>query len=285
VVVTAGGEAILKNDLRLRRRELSSALEVYRRLSKEKRTPPLEDAAQARPPQRPVPLPPENGLIVRGYCTYMRPDVRAGSDGRLVRSREFYYKENPDRWAAETQSDMLWLTEAEWKSLIPAEPKPGDRSDVAASIQKRFYSTIGIDYMEGSVDSLPARQTTMTLTVEKVDDRKLLLRVDGYAQLGKELDDSSREKPESRGCELRILGEISYDRHRQAIERFDLAGIGRAWGNKMDYVGREIRLDSHPWHYGIACELVTGDAPADLIPPYNLLHYNSTPPYFDQANR
>jgi hypothetical protein len=32
--------------------------------------------------------------------------------------------------------------------------------------------------------------------------------------------------------------------------------------------------------YGIAWELVTGDAPQDLIPPYNLLHYNSTGAYF-----
>ena len=42
----------------------------------------------------------------------------------------------------------------------------------------------------------------------------------------------------------------------------------------------EIRLDQYPWMYGIACELVTGDAPQDLIPPSNLLHYNPTGPYF-----
>jgi hypothetical protein len=48
----------------------------------------------------------------------------------------------------------------------------------------------------------------------------------------------------------------------------------------MDYVGREIHLDDYPWMYGIAWELVTGDAPKDRLPPYNLLHYDSTPPYF-----
>ena len=53
-----------------------------------------------------------------------------------------------------------------------------------------------------------------------------------------------------------------------------------AWGNKMDYVRREITLDDYPWSYGIACELVAGRSPIDLIPPYNLLHYGSAGPYF-----
>jgi hypothetical protein len=278
VVVTAGGETVMSKDLRLRQRELSSVLEAYGRLPKEKRTPELPDPALAKPPQRPVPTPPENGLIVRGYCTYMRPN----KDGRLARSREFYYKENPDRWAAETQSDLLWLTEAEWKSLIPADPQPGSKVEASAAIQKRFYGTLGIDYLEGSVNSLPVRNSTLTLTVEKTDDVRLLLRVNGRAELGKPLDDQSKDQPETRGCEIQLLGEISYDRKQQKLERFDLAGVGRAWGNKMNYVGREVRLEDHPWHYGIACELVTTRTPADLIPPYNLLHYNSTPPYFEK---
>ena len=276
VVVTAGGDVVAKRDVRLREKELAPALAAYQRLPKVERRPELPDPSLAKPPQRPVPQPPAGGLILRGYCTYMKRN----DEGRFVRSGEYYYKENPDRWMAETQSDLLWLTEAEWKSLIPAEPKPGDKIDVAAAIQKRFYGTIGIDYMEGSVNSVPLRESTLTITVEKADARQILLRADGYVKLGKEFGDASRDKPETRGCELRVLGEISYDRSQQRVNRFDLVGTGRAWGNKMNYVGREVRLADHPWHYGIACELVSDTAPADLIPPYNLLHYNSTPPYF-----
>lgn len=281
VVVTAGGETVMSKDLRLRRRELSPALSAYARLPREKRTPPLEDPSLARPPQRPVPQPPKDGLILRGYCTYLRRD----DGGQLVRSREFYYKENPDRWAAETQSDLLWLTEEEWRSLIPAELRAGAKIEASEAIQKRLYGTIGIDYMEGSVNSLAVRDSSLTLTVEKAGDRELRLRIEGDARLGKPLDDQSHDKPETRGCELRIAGEIVYDMQQKAITRFDVAGIGRAWGNKMDYVGREIRLADHPWHYGIACELVTAQTPADYIPPYNLLHYNSTPPYFAGSSR
>src|SRR5262245_30470770 len=136
--------------------------------------------------------------------------------------------------------------------------------------------------MEGSVNSLPARKTTLSLTVEKVDDQALVLRLDGHGHLGKEFDLKLRGEPNSRGCELRVRGTLHYDRKKRAITRFDVVGVGQSWGNKMEYTHREIRLGQYPWMYGIACELVPGDTPQDRIPPYNLLHYNSTGPYFDR---
>jgi hypothetical protein len=117
-----------------------------------------------------------------------------------------------------------------------------------------------------------------------VDDRALVLRLEGHAHLGREFDIKLRSEPRSLGCELRILGTVHYDRKKGAITRFDVVGVGRAWGNQMNYVRREIRLDQYPWMYGIACELVTGDAPQDRIPPYNLLHYNPTGPYFGRGS-
>jgi len=225
-----------------------------------------------------VPHAPPGGLVMRGFCTYLRSELPEA--GRFIRSKEFYYKENPDRWAAETQSDMLWLTRAEWQSLVPADPRPGAEAAVAEAIQKRFFSTIAIDYMEGSVNALAPRETRMTLTVERVTPEAIEMRLDGYGRLGRELEEELRKQPNSRGCEVRLLGFVTYDRSKAAIGRFDVLGIGEAWGNKMEYVHREVRLESYPWRYGIACELVTGDSPYDRIPPYNLLHYGSGLPYF-----
>jgi hypothetical protein len=266
-----------KEGPKLRKSDLQEVLEEYARLPKEQRRPALPDPAKALPPKRAVPRPPRDGLIVRGYCTYLQ-DKRT----KIVRAKEYYYKENPDRWLAETQSDLLWLTESEWRSMIPTSPKPGEGSEVAPAIQKRFYGTMGIDFMEGSVNSLPLRKATMTLTVLQADKLTLVFRLDGHAHLGMEFDEKLRSKPNSRGCELRVLGEVRYDRKKRTIERFDVAGLGKAWGNKMDYTHREVRLDQYPWTYGIAWELVTGDTPQDQIPPYNLLHYDSTGPYFDK---
>src|SRR5262245_60491950 len=89
VVATAGGLPLGKSELKLRKRELQKVLDEYARLPKEQRTPALEDSAEAKPAKRPVPQPPDGGLIVRGYCTYLRQDEKK----RIVRSTEYYYKE------------------------------------------------------------------------------------------------------------------------------------------------------------------------------------------------
>lgn len=263
--------------LRLRKKELAEVLAEFRALPEEERKPQLPPREEAAPPRRPLPPPPEGGLILRGFCTYLKP----GDDGRPARAQHWYYKENPDRWPAETQSDLLWLTRAEKESLVPESAREGDRFPAAPAVAKRFFCTIGIDYMEGSVNSLPPRELKLDLTVQKATAERLELRLDGYGKMGKELDENARKEPHSRGCELRVLGFVAYDRARKAFERFDVVGVGRAWGNKMDYVKREVRVAEHPWTYGIAVQLVTTRRPEDLIPPYNMLHYGgATGKYF-----
>jgi hypothetical protein len=274
---TASGRALGKDrGLRLRQQELDPVLDEYRGLPKSERQPALVLGVGATPSRRPVPQPPDDGLILRGYCTYLRRDEA----GRIGRSTEFYYKENPDRWAAETQSDLIWLTADEWRSLLPEDPRAGQQIAVGAAIQRRFFATLAIDYMEGSVNSLSPRDTAMTLTVQQVADDRLALRLDGSGRMGVDFEEHERTAPRSRGCQIRLLGFLLFDRNQNRFEQFDVVGIGEAWGNKMDYVQREVRLESYPWLYGIACELVRDRGPCDLIPPYNLLHYNSAGPYF-----
>lgn len=222
-----------------------------------------------------MPKPPANGLILRGYCSYLQKDIK----GRIRKATRYYYEENPDRWIAETQSDTFWLKEEEWRTLIPKKPVIGDRVNVSKAIQQRFYGTVGIDYMEGSVNSLPARETTMTLKVTRASSDSIYLQLNGYAKMGKALNLADRNAPRTRGCELRIKGRVHYSKKQDRITFFTVAGLGNAWGNKMEYTNREIRIKGYPWMYGIACELVSGDNPIDQIPPYNLLHYSDFP-YF-----
>lgn len=258
--------------MRLREKDLAPLLAAYRALPEGARKPQLPDPKLATPAKRPVPKAPAIGLVVRGYCTYFK----TGEDGQPQRAKRLYYQQNPDAWAAETQSDMLWLTEAEWRSLIPENSSAGTQVAVPQEIQRRFFSTIGIDYMEGSVNALPLRESTMTITVKKNGQ----LRIDGFGKMGKAHGSGSKSDPRTRGCELRVIGRISYDSTKKKITAFDLAGVGEAWGNKMEYTRREIGIPGLRWKYGIACELVTGSAPDDLIPPYNMLHYGSKMKYF-----
>lgn len=280
VATTAAGR-VLRDDesLRLRERELAGVLRDYRSLPESDRKAALPDPLAAKPPERLVPRAPVNGLVARGYCTYLR----RAPDGSIIRSKEFYYKENPNRWAAETQSDMFWLTESEWRSLLPPNSKPGDHVTVSDVIRNRFFCTIGIDYLEGSVDALAARRSDMMLTVERVTDDGIDLRLNGSAELGRAFDANLRRKPNSRGCEVGVLGFVHFNNRKNAIDRFDVVGVGRAWGSKMGYVDREIRVAEYPWMYGIAVELVAGDSPADRIPPYNMLHYGLKEPYLPES--
>ncbi len=260
----------------MREKELAPLLKDFEMLPKDIRQMKLQDPREAEPPRRRVPNPPKNGLVLRGYCTYIGP----GKGGTLGRAKQFYYKQNPNAWAVETQSDMLWLTEAEKLSLVPKDPSVGDQLDVAAPIRNRFFCTIGIDYMEGSVNALPARSSALTLTVEQVSKIEVVMRLDGYAKLGKAMTDKSRTESRTRGSELRVLGYVTFDHRKNDFTRFDIVGVGKAWGNKMNYVRRAISSAGYPWMYGIACNLVTTDTPMDRIPPYNMLHYNGVGKYF-----
>lgn len=277
VAVTASGQAIVdgkenRGHVRLLEKDLAPLLTAFRVLPEGTRKPKLPDPKSATPAKRPVPKASKNGLVVRGYCTYLKTDER----GKAQRAKRLYYQQNPDAWAAETQNDMLWLTEAEWRSLIPKISTAGTEIIVPEEIQRRFFSTIGIDYMEGSVNALPLRKSTMTITVEKPGQ----LRIEGSGKMGEAYTDQSKTDPRTRGCELQVTGRIDYDPEQKKITAFDLVGIGEAWGNKMEYTRREIGIPGTRWKYGIACELVTGTAPNDLIPPYNMLHYGGMMNYF-----
>jgi hypothetical protein len=279
VAVTAAGHPIgdgngHRGHVRLLEKDLAPLLTAFRELPDSARKPRLPDPKSATPSKRPVPKAPTNGLVVRGYCTYLKTDER----GKAQRAKRLYYQQNPDAWAAETQNDMLWLTEAEWRSLIPKIGATGTEIIVPKEIQRRFFSTIGIDYMEGSVNALPLRESTMTVTFEKTGQ----LRIDGYGKMGKAYTDESKKDPRTRGCELSVSGRIHYDPDKNKITAFKLVGIGEAWGNKMEYTRREIGIPGPRWKYGIACELVTGTAPDDLLPPYNMLHYGGKTKYYGE---
>ena len=280
VAATAGGKRLganLKHRLFMREKELQPILEEFRALPRKERQVDIGDPALATPSKRPVPDPPVGGLVIRGYCTYLK----AETGQRPVRARNYYYKQNPNRWVAETQSDMLWMTKKEWQSLLPKDIKVGATLEVAKEIRRRFFRTIGIDYMEGSVNALSTRETKMAITVIKTQGTTVFLKLTGHGKMGKAFSETEKADPRSRGSSLKVIGNLSYDTRKAAFTRFDIVGIGKAWGNKMEYTRRAISITDYPWTYGIACELVSGNSAINRIPPYNLLHYGGKIPYFE----
>ena len=131
---------------------------------------------------------------------------------------------------------MVWLTEAEWKSLVPANPRKGDRSPVPAAVREHLFrrhlhpfSAIGDCGGWGPKD---LRAGELSLVVEEVSAARVRLRLDGFARLGKPFDpdlaakEAKVERGEAYGVgyEARLYGHLEYDQKAQAFTRFDLVG-------------------------------------------------------------
>jgi hypothetical protein len=157
--------------------------------------------------------------------------------------------------------DHLWLTEAEWKALIPAHPRPGETVTVPAPVAYRIARFHLLDNTRGEPPAWgrpEVRSLKMTLTVTEVGARGVTLRLDGSALLAT----ATQAADAKRGYEVRLLGWVHYDRSKRVIDRFDVVALGEHWGDSP--LTRGARPGRTP--LGIAFELSRGE-PADRVPP------------------
>jgi hypothetical protein len=115
------------------------------------------------------------------------------------------------------------------------------------------------------------RGSQFTWTVDAVSDTSVRLRLDGLAQLGEEGDELPAAVAEGTcatigpwGYEPRLLGYLEYDPQPSAVTRFDIVALGDHFG-RLGIADSGSRPGVQP--LGISFELVSGDAPADRIPP------------------
>jgi hypothetical protein len=177
--------------------------------------------------------------------------------------------------AHESQPHHMWLTEAEWKSLIPAKPVKGDKVPIPTSVSQRilrwhlnplrFYGR----YVTDALDRQEVRAGQLTLTVDAVARDSVRLRLDGFAKLGAmppaAVVEGKVASLDQWGYEPRLLGFLEYDPRTQVFTRFDIVALGEHFGRLG--LGRRApaRIGLQP--LGIAFELVKGDQPADRVPP------------------
>lgn len=228
--------------------------------------------------------PPEGGLILKGYTrVFMHQD-----DGKLryVKGDDLIYGKlgeltleadyQQGRTAAhEAQPHHMWLTEAEWQSLIPAAPETGDVAAMPAGITNRilrwhlnplrFYGRYGSD----ALDRQDVRAGQLTLTVITVSPDAVQLRLDGFAKLGAVPSPAVIENKvaslDQWGYEPRMLGFLEYDPRQRIVTRFDIVALGEHFGRLGDGRTAPSRIGLQP--LGIAFQLVKGDQPADRVPP------------------
>jgi hypothetical protein len=275
--VTANGKLLGRNP--------KEAMKRWRNLPESERTPGavrVEERGTFDSKLAP-PTPPAGALIVKlHYRALMR---KSDGDLRYVTGADLWHDEKGKKTEAaiekiyrgaittpQAQPDHMWLTQAEWKSLIPAKPRTGEKAPVPAAIADRLCRWhLNPLFVYGEANPLSGKEiraAEMTLTVTEASADAILLRLDGFARLGKEAPPvATTNSPvclDQWGYEPRLLGYLEYDLRKQAFTRFDIVALGDHFG-RLGICDSAARPGYQP--LGIAFELVTTDSPAERIPP------------------
>ncbi len=232
---------------------LKQALAAWKKLPAEQRKPGAVKVAEAgKPDANFTREPPKDGLILNVYTRMLDYDKtgflqcgKCSVPGSEASAR-----------------DHVWLTEAEWKSLIPANAKVGGEHALPARVVERILRFHLVDNTRGE----PAfwkkeeiRRHSLLLRVTAVDGESIRMRVDGSALLATEASATEAK----RGFDARLHGLIDVNRKRNELRRFDLVAVGEHWGEGPHTRG--ARPGRSP--LGIAFELATSDSAADRVPP------------------
>ena len=196
--------------------------------------------------------PPRGGLIVNVFTRILdRDSTGAWSCGTCDFAGGNY-----------AARDHLWITEAEWKSLIPAQVKQGDQRPLSATLAERIVRFHLMDNTRGEPPFWTREQiraNKLTLTAEEVTPTHITWRLEGTALLATTADAAKAD----RGFDVRLLGHLSFNRSQPACERFEIVAVGDHWGHGTFTPG--ARPGRAP--LGVVFELAHGDSAADQVPP------------------
>jgi len=283
ICVTPGGKILDQDYLGF---DVKKTLEKWKALPEAERAPGAVkvDERDAVDSQGVGPTPPAGGLILKVYSRVMMHD----GEGKIrnVTGKDLWYDADGKRTvepvdqkgrsaAHEAQPDHMWLTEAEWKGLMPVNPSKGEKVPLPAALADRFLRwhlnplRFYGRYVSDVLDRKEVRATELTLTVDDVSPDAVRLRLDGSAQFGA-VPPAAVVKGnvaclDRWGYEPLVLGILEYDPHKRVFTRFDIVAVGDYFGRLGNGTGAPSRIGLQP--LGIAFELVKGDQPADRIPP------------------
>jgi hypothetical protein len=284
VLVTAGGMPLGRYQFN-RFNTLGEGLEKFRRLPEAERKPRIDRPKKVTGTGVPR-TPPPGGLVAICYWTYLDRETT----GELTRAKrvfaDAYAGSGAPMSPAYTDLEMFWLTRGEWQSLVPARPEPGLKFPVPGAIQRRIFRFYAFDFRGRDREEANVRAGQLSLTVEEVTPNRIRLRVGGHAKTGIAYEEYQSSPPTrigpggfggesaKAGSELTFSGFLDYDRKKQAFTRFDLVGVGDAWGEGTNrYRGAGAYGKPRRWPLGMAFELVKADRPVDRIPPFAANQY------------
>jgi hypothetical protein len=236
------------------RNSLREALQNWKKLPEADRQPGAVQIPDADIDPRFTQVPPPGGLILNVYTRLLDHDENGGLCA---------HKHKTNGALREAQRDHVWLTESEWKALIPAQAVPGDKVSVPDTVRERLFRFHLVDSTAGEPFAWSREQIragSLTAVVEESSQARLKVRVEGTALLAEQMQSVKT----GRGLEVQLLGYLTYDVRNKSVERFNLVAYGECWGKQAicdarDPQGRRL--------LGVAFELARGDTAADRVPP------------------
>lgn len=253
---------------------LQEVLDAYAKLPEAERRPQAVEGEIK--PQTP---PPPGGLVLTIY------------DRLLARTPQGSYRlpEGDDfgglrTEAAHGQRSSLWLTEAECKSLIPTDPRPGQTYRVPSKLAKRIWlyglvpQSLWVVEEFWKPDSV--RAGDLQLTVEEVSQQTVRLRLHGSVLLSgpgvlHEWPERKFIKNVENRYDARLEGVLLQDRKSGKIVRWDMVALGSFTGRWFtNGKGWKEATATAPLPMGFAFELDTTayDLPADRRRPRSFVH-------------
>ena len=207
--------------------------------------------------------PPANTLILRSYIRGLKSEA-----GKLIGPKIIPQMYNIP---AEPNRDFVWLQEAEWKSLMPADVAKGRTFLVPEAVRDRicyWHIAGGYHCLPGYYSKEHFQSKEMNLTVESATKENVTLRLTGSAVVKK-------------GTSYRFHGVLKYSVRTNSFSRFDVIALADE-GRELEPIPQNVA----PFrHYGIAFELA-GDRTDDLLPPFYLRENVGTPQrYFANTTR
>ena len=272
--------------------DLKGALEKWQALPEAERAPgALKVGKMDAVDTKLAPMPPPPGTMI--LKLHYRAFMREGNELRYLTDNDLWLDEygvkteatlHPRISTPQAHPDHMWLSEAEWKSLMPADPKGDDKFAVPAGIADRLVRrhlnprSVYDGHSDG-LDPGSVRSADLNLTVEAVSADRVRLRLDGHAELGKlpppAVLAGKVASLNQWGYEPKLLGFLEYDPQKRAFTRFEVVALGYQFG-RVGLTNGAARRGCQP--LGITFELVGGDRPADRVPPGSA---STARPYFD----
>jgi hypothetical protein len=198
------------------------------------------------------PDPPLGGLILKEYIQFVGRDAKGGLH----------------RTSGAPKVDFLWMTNEEWKSLLPREPRKGQQFPLPSFLLFRIGNHGTYEGVIRQGGGFSRSKSTATVFVEDVFTGAIRMRVVGVLRAsGSSPFSQFRQAIEGT---YQLGGRMEYDRKQKRFRRFDIGMVGsfdidpalaKHYGAILRFAPGQTLV------HGCWFELVAGDSVVDRVRP------------------